>query len=142
MASERYRSVASAIERRRWGVTVRLFDAATLEPLAEVPTGAKVVGIADAPGNRFVFSLFEAGEIWVVDAADPRRPQVTRHRNIGRQPYDGFITPNGRYYIAGLYGEDGLTLLDPMVVALDRLGLFDRSRAPGPDAPRNTRLPL
>ncbi len=28
--------------------------------------------------------------------------------------------------------RDGLTLMDPMVVWMDRLGLFDRSRAPGP----------
>jgi protein NirF len=91
---------------------IRLFDAATLEPLAEVPTGAKVVGIADAPGNRFVFSLFESGEIWVVDASQPRKPEVRKIRNIGRQPYDGFVTPDGRHYIAGLYGEDGLALVD------------------------------
>jgi protein NirF len=91
---------------------IRIFDSGTLEPLAEVPTGAKVVGIADAPGNRFVFSLFEAGEIWIVDASDPRRPQVQRIAGIGRQPYDGFVTPDGRHYIAGLYGEDGLALVD------------------------------
>lgn len=30
--------------------------------------------------------------------------------------------------------RDGLTLLDPMVVALARVGLFDRSHAPGPDS--------
>jgi len=29
--------------------------------------------------------------------------------------------------------RDGLSMLDPMVVLLDRLGLFDRSKAPGPD---------
>ena len=29
--------------------------------------------------------------------------------------------------------RDGLTLMDPKVVWLERLGLFDRSRAPGPD---------
>lgn len=29
--------------------------------------------------------------------------------------------------------RDGLSLTDPVVVALDRLGLFDRSRAPAPD---------
>jgi hypothetical protein len=29
--------------------------------------------------------------------------------------------------------RDGLTLLDPMVVMLDRVGLFDRSHAPGPN---------
>ena len=98
---------------------VRLFDAATLEALAEIPAtyGAegkrsKVVGIADAPGRKFVYSLFEAGEVWVVDAADPRAPKVTKFQGIGKQPYDGFITPNGRHYVAGLYGEDGLALVD------------------------------
>lgn len=29
--------------------------------------------------------------------------------------------------------RDGLVLMDPMVVWMDRLGLFDRSKAPGPD---------
>ncbi len=98
---------------------VRLFDSATLEPLAEVPSTwgdgkqrAKVVGIADAPGDRFVVSLFEAGEIWLIDASDARAPRVTKFAGIGRQPYDGFVTPNGRYYIAGLFGEDGLVLVD------------------------------
>jgi protein NirF len=91
---------------------IRIFDSATLEPLAEVPTGAKVVGIGDAPGNRFVFSLFEKGEIWIVDASQPRTPSVRRIENIGKQPYDGFVTPDGRHYIAGLYGEDGLALVD------------------------------
>ena len=91
---------------------IRIFDSATLEPLAEVPTGAKVVGIGDAPGNRFVFSLFEKGEIWIVDASQPRTPSVRRIENIGKQPYDGFVTPDGRHYIAGLFGEDGLALVD------------------------------
>jgi len=92
---------------------VRFFDADTLEPLSEIPThGSKVVGLADAPGAKFVFSLFDAGEIWLADLHDPRHPQVTKFPNIGRQPYDGLITPDGRYYIAGLFGEDGLALLD------------------------------
>jgi protein NirF len=98
---------------------VKLFDAETLELLSEIPatygTGgkrAKVVGIADAPGGRFVFSLFEAGEIWIVDVADPRRPRVHRLANVGREPYDALITPDGRHYIAGLFGEDGLALVD------------------------------
>lgn len=91
---------------------IRIFDAATLEMLSEVPAPAKVVGIVDAPGNRFVFSLFEAGEIWIADASDSRHPKVEKIRGVGRQPYDGFVTPDGRYYIAGLYGEDGLALVD------------------------------
>ena len=98
---------------------VRLFDAATLAPLADIPATwgdggqrSKVVGIADAPGERFIFSLYDAGEIWIADCADPRHPKLTKFRDVGRQPYDGLITPDGRWYIAGLFGEDGLALLD------------------------------
>ncbi|MEX0957795.1 MAG: cytochrome D1 domain-containing protein [Burkholderiales bacterium] len=98
---------------------VRVFSADSLELLADIPAeyggdGArsKVVGLADAPGNRFVFSLFDAGEIWIADLSEPRVPKLTKFRNIGRQPYDALITPGGRYYLAGLFGEDGVALLD------------------------------
>ncbi len=98
---------------------VRIFDAATLEPVADIPAiygdgtqRSKVIGLVDAPGNRFVFSLWDAGEIWVADLSDRANPRIERHREIGRQPYDALITPDGRYYIAGLFGEDGLALLD------------------------------
>ena len=37
---------------------------------------------------------------------------MQRFAGIGRQPYDGLITPDGRHYIAGLFGEDGLAKLD------------------------------
>jgi protein NirF len=98
---------------------VRVFDAATLELLADVPASygnagaqSKVVGLADAPGNRFVWSLFDAGEIWVGDFSDPRKPKIEKFSNIGREPYDGLVTPDGRFYLAGLFGEDGMAMLD------------------------------
>ncbi len=98
---------------------VRVFDAETLALVADIPaiygTGeqrSKVVGLVDAPGQRFVFSLFDAGEIWVADLSDPSQPSIQRYTDIGVQPYDALITPDGRYYIAGLFGEDGLALLD------------------------------
>jgi len=96
---------------------IRLFDAATLEPLADIPAIAhdgrrsKVVGLADLPGQRLAASLFDAGEIWIIDIADPRKPEVTR-LPAGRQPYDALVTPDGRWYLAGLFGEDGLALVD------------------------------
>jgi protein NirF len=62
-------------------------------------------------GQRFVYALFEAGEIWVTDFTDPRRPTTTRYP-AGKQPYDGLVTPDGRYFLAGLFGEDGISLLD------------------------------
>ena len=98
---------------------VRVFDAETLEMLADIPTTygdggqrAKVVGLEDAAGSRFAFSLFEAGEIWVADLSVPRAPKIQKFRNIGRQPYDALITLDGRYYLAGLFGEDGVAMLD------------------------------
>ena len=98
---------------------VKVFAADTLELVADVPASfgssgqlSKVVGLADAPGNRFVWSLFDAGEIWVGDFSVANKPVVDKYRNIGNQPYDGLITPDGRHYLAGLFGEDGMALLD------------------------------
>ncbi|MBL8443754.1 MAG: protein nirF [Zoogloeaceae bacterium] len=97
---------------------IRAFDAETLAPLADVPAvfgsdGArsKVVGLADLPGNRFIYSLFDANQIWITDLSDPAKPKTERFE-AGRQPYDALVTPDGRYYIAGLFGEDGLSMLD------------------------------
>ena len=105
---------------------VRIFDAATLALVADIPAAygeaadggsagnklSKVIGLVDAPGRRFVFSFWDAGEIWVADLRDPARPEIRRFKDIGRQPYDALITPDGRHCIAGLFGEDGLALLD------------------------------
>ena len=96
---------------------IKAFDAATLELLSEVPAEyalgkfSKVVGLADTAGNKFAYALFEGGEIWVTDFSDPRRP-TTQRFPAGSQPYDGLVTPDGRYFLAGLFGEDGVALLD------------------------------
>lgn len=91
---------------------VKVFDADTLELVADIPTGSKTVGLVDAPNNRFVFSLYDAGEIWIADMNDPAKPQLTKFKDIGLQPYDALISPDGRRYIAGLFGEDGMAMLD------------------------------
>jgi len=98
---------------------VRIFDAQTLDIVADIPAtyGAgnllsKVIGLVDAPGQLFIFSLWDAGEIWVVDMTDVKNPVITKFKDIGRNPYDALITPDGRYYIAGLFAEDGMALLD------------------------------
>ncbi|MDJ0951720.1 MAG: cytochrome D1 domain-containing protein [Alphaproteobacteria bacterium] len=97
---------------------VKVFDAATLRLVADIPAiGAdgersKVVGLVDAPDQRFVFSLYDAGEIWIADLSDPAAPALRKFTGIGEQPYDGLITPDGRYYLAGLFGEDGVAMLD------------------------------
>lgn len=96
---------------------IKAFDAETLELLSEVPAEyapgrfSKVVGLADLAGQRFAYALFDGGEIWVSDFSDPRQPQTQRYP-AGLQPYDGLVTPDGRHYLAGLFGEDGVALLD------------------------------
>ncbi len=98
---------------------VKIFDAETLDLVADIPatygsngSRSKVIGLVDAPGQKFVFSLWDAGEIWVTDMSDVKNPKITRFKNVGLNPYDALITPDGRYYIAGLFGEDGMVLLD------------------------------
>jgi protein NirF len=97
---------------------VKVFDADSLVLVADLPAvdsdgqPSKVVGLVDAPGQRFVYTLYDAGEIRVADLSDPVKPDVQQFPDIGRLPYDALISPDGRYYIAGLFGEDGLALLD------------------------------
>ncbi len=103
---------------------VKVFNAQTLELVADIPAtlinkvdkngkqvGSKVVGLVDAPGQKFVFSLFDSHEIWVADFSG-QKMKLTKFNHIGLNPYDALITPDGRYYIAGLFGEDGMALLD------------------------------
>jgi protein NirF len=98
---------------------VKVFDADTLALVADIPATfgdtqqrSKVIGLVDAPEHKFVFALWDAGEIWVLDMSDPSTPAIEKFKGIGRNPYDALITSDGRYYIAGLFGEDGMALLD------------------------------
>ncbi len=98
---------------------VNIFDAVSMQLVAEIPAvhgngsdRSKVVGLVDAPGDRFVFSLYDAGEIWVADVKQPEQPVLTRFTDVGKLPYDALLTPDGRFYIAGLFGEDGMAMLD------------------------------
>jgi protein NirF len=96
---------------------IKAFDAGTLELLSEVPAEyapgkfSKVVGLADSAGNKFAYALFEGGEIWVSDFSNPKQP-TTQRFPAGIQPYDGLVTPDGRFFLAGLFGEDGVAMLD------------------------------
>ncbi len=105
---------------------VKVFNSDTLELVATIdstvlvnkaknedgsPVRSKVVGLVDAPGQKFVFSLFDSHEIWIADFSKPEM-ELTKFKDIGLFPYDGLISPDGRFYIAGLFGEDGLAKLD------------------------------
>ena len=124
---------------------IKVFDAATLALVADIPAtydapGApgkrsRVVGLAELPGRRFIYSLFDADQIWIADLSQPGEPKLTKFANVGHQPYDALVTPDGRTYIAGLFGEDGLAMIDlwaaePTVRRI--LGGYGRGQQPLP----------
>ena len=90
---------------------VRIFDATTLDLVADIPTGSKTIGLVDAPGRRFVFTLWDEGETWIADLSSGT-PAIRKITGMGDNPYDALITGDGRLYITGLFGQDGLTALD------------------------------
>lgn len=98
---------------------VKIFSSNDLTLIANIPaskikTGknSKTVGLVDASNNKFVFSLYDTGEIWIVDINNIDNPKIKKIKDIGLYPYDGLIDQQGRYYIAGLFGEDGMALID------------------------------
>jgi protein NirF len=102
---------------------VRVFDAQSLDLVADIPAtygdpasggGAlsKVIGLVDVPGRRFVFTLWDAGETWIADFSSGDAPVLSKIGDVGINPYDALVTANGRHYIAGLFGEDGLSHID------------------------------
>jgi protein NirF len=124
---------------------VKVFDSATLALVADIPAiyeraGAgtqrsRVVGLAELPGRRFIFSLFDADQIWIADLGRGPTPLLTKFEGVGRQPYDALVTPDGRHYNAGLFGEDGLAMNDlwsaePRVRRIQ--GGYGRGEAPLP----------
>lgn len=122
---------------------IRVFDAVTLAMVADIPADcglakpSKTVGLTDAPGRQFVYALYDGGQIWIADFSDPdlAKPKVTRLADVGRLPYDANVTPDGRHYIAGLFGEDGLVHVDlwePEPKARRVLSGYGRGEAPLP----------
>ena len=102
---------------------VKIFSSDDLSLVADIPAttfsdregkekGSKTVGLVDAPGQRFVVSLYDTGETWILDMSQPEKPGIQKYPDVGQLPYDALITPDGRFYIAGLFGQDGLALLD------------------------------
>ncbi len=96
---------------------VKIFDAESLDLVADLPAESngqrsKVVGLVETADGAFVYTLYDAGEIWIADVAEPALPAIRKFPGIGALPYDGVTVDGGRSYVAGLFGEDGLALLD------------------------------
>jgi protein NirF len=96
---------------------IKVFEAHSLEQVADIPAvtadgkASKTEGLVDAAGCVFVFCLYDAGEIWTADFSQGNAPKLEKYAGAGALPYDGILA-DARHYMAGLFGEDGLTFLD------------------------------
>ena len=98
---------------------VKVFDAETLELVADIPAAGKTIGLVDVPGRRFAWTVWETGEVFLGDFRD-EVPATTALGNAGKNPFDAVLTDDGHTYLVGLFGEKGVTAFD----------LWDESPAP------------
>lgn len=90
---------------------VKVFDAETLEQIADIPAGAKTIGLVDVPGRRFAWTTWETGEAFIADFSGPEMV-VTKLGDVGKNPFDAVLTEDAHTYLIGLFGEKGVTAID------------------------------
>ena len=90
---------------------VTLVDALTMKIKSRIPSSSRVTGMVDAPGNKLICVLIEGQEIWILDPA-ATNPVVRKVPSGAGMPYDAMITADGRNYIVGKLGTDGIAVLD------------------------------
>lgn len=90
---------------------VKVFNAETLDLVADVPADGKTVGLADLPGRRFIWAVWDTGHAFVGDFSGPD-PVVTDLGEVGKNPFDAVVTDDARTYLVGLFGEKGVSATD------------------------------
>lgn len=90
---------------------VKVFDAETLDQVADIPAGAKTIGLVDVPGRRFAWATWETGEAFLADFSGPEMV-VTKLGDVGANPFDAVLTDDAHTLLIGLFGEKGVTAID------------------------------
>ena len=90
---------------------VKVFDADTLDQIADIPSGAKTIGLVDVPGRRFAWATWETGEAFMADFSSPEM-MLTKLGDVGANPFDAVLTEDASTYLIGLFGEKGVTAID------------------------------
>lgn len=90
---------------------VKVFDADTLEQVADIPAGAKTIGLVDVPGRRFAWATWETGEAFMADFSGLEMV-VTKLGDVGKNPFDAVLTDDAHTFLIGLFGEKGVTAID------------------------------
>jgi protein NirF len=90
---------------------VKVFDAGTLELVADIPAAGKTIGLVDVPGRRFAWTVWDTGEAFLGDFSGPE-PVIAALGNAGINPFDAVLTDDAHTYLIGLFGEKGVTAFD------------------------------
>jgi protein NirF len=90
---------------------IKVFDADTLELVADIPAAGKTVGLVDVPGRRFAWAVWDTGEVFLGDFSGAE-PVVRMIGNAGADPFDAVLTDDAHTYLVGLFGEKGVTAFD------------------------------
>lgn len=90
---------------------VKVFDADTLELVADVPMAGKTIGLADLPGRRFAWAVWDTGEVFIGDFSGAE-PAITSLGVAGANPFDAVVTEDASTYLVGLFGEKGVVAID------------------------------
>lgn len=90
---------------------VKVFDADTLALVADIPAEGKTIGLADLPGRRFIWTVWDSGKAFLGDFSGAA-PIVTNLGEVGKNPFDAVVTDDGHTYLIGLFGEKGVTAID------------------------------
>jgi protein NirF len=90
---------------------VKVFDADTLDLVADVPAAGKTIGLVDVPGSRFAWAVWDTGEVFLGDFSGAE-PVVKMIGNAGKNPFDAVLTDDAHTYLVGLFGEKGVTAFD------------------------------
>lgn len=90
---------------------VKVFDAGTLELVADIPAAGKTIGLVDVPGRRFAWTVWDTGEVFLGDFSGAE-PVITPLGNAGKNPFDAVLTDDAHTYLVGLFGEKGVTAFD------------------------------
>ncbi|GIX43509.1 MAG: protein NirF [Leptospiraceae bacterium] len=78
---------------------------------------SKVTGLVDGPENSFICALMDSNEIWILkreNPVDPESPYKITHKikTADLYPFDGLITPDGRYYVNAHFKSNILSFID------------------------------
>lgn len=87
---------------------VKVFDADTLDIVADVPADGKTIGLVEIPGRRFVWAVWDTGEVFLGDFSGAE-PDIKMIGNAGKNPFDAVLTDDAHTYLVGLFGEKGVT---------------------------------